>query len=184
MRFRQAILVAAILSGFVCAARADQSPFADSGAQASSREQAPQHSQNRDPSPSGNSDGGQADASIVRSQIVLAVYCVLIVGASLFGGWLPRRLQISHTRMQVIISAIAGLMLSIGVFHMLPHAIEELGEDGADHAAYGLMGGLVVMFLLLRIFSFHQHSHSGHSIPSDALGHGQPHSDPQPRLRS
>jgi zinc and cadmium transporter len=179
VRFRQAILVAAILSGFVCAARADQSPFADSGAQASSREQAPQHSQNRDPSPSGNSDGGQADASIVRSQIVLAVYCVLIVGASLFGGWLPRRLQISHTRMQVIISAIAGLMLSIGVFHMLPHAIEELGEDGADHAAYGLMGGLVVMFLLLRIFSFHQHSHSGHSIPSDALGHGQPHSDPR-----
>jgi zinc and cadmium transporter len=109
----------------------------------------------------------------------LAVYCALIVGASLFGGWLPQRLQISHTRMQVIISVIAGLMLSIGIFHMLPHAIEELGEEGADHAAYGLMAGLVVMFLLLRIFSFHQHSHSGYSTPSDALGHGQPHSDPR-----
>ena len=130
-------------------------------------------------SPSENSRGGQAEASIARSRIVLAIYCVLIVGASLFGGWLPRRLQIAHTRMQVIISVIAGLMLSIGVFHMLPHAIEELGEEGADRAAYGLMAGLVVMFLLLRIFSFHQHSHSGHSTPSDVLGHGDTHSDPR-----
>ncbi len=109
----------------------------------------------------------------------MTAYCVLIVGASLFGGWLPRRLQISHTRMQVVVSLIAGLMLSIGIFHMLPHAIEELGEEGADHAAYGLMAGLVVMFLLLRIFSFHQHSHGGRLIDSDPLGHGDSHSDPR-----
>jgi zinc and cadmium transporter len=188
VRFFQAILAAAIVGGLVCAARANQSSSTDSPP-AASRKQAPRHSEIHEPSrgklilraqsPSENSSGGQAEASIARSRIVLAVYCVLIVGASLFGGWLPRRLQISHTRMQVIISVIAGLMLSIGVFHMLPHAIEELGEEGADRAAYGLMAGLVVMFLLLRIFAFHQHSHSGHSAPSDALGHGHPHSNPR-----
>jgi zinc and cadmium transporter len=189
VRFFQAILAAAILGGLSCAARANQSPTADSPNRPASREQASEHSQIRDPSPgqsraqapspSGNSNDRQTEASIVRSRIVLAIYCALIIGASLFGGWLPRRLQISHTRMQMIISVVAGLMLSIGVFHMLPHAIEELGEEGADRAAYGLMAGLVVMFLLLRIFSFHQHSHPGHSTPSDALGHGHAHSDPR-----
>jgi zinc and cadmium transporter len=189
VRFFQGILAAAIVGGLVCAARANQPSSTDSRAPAASRKQAPRHREiaersrgeliTRAQSPGGNSSGVQAETSIARSRIVLAVYCALIVGASLFGGWLPRRLQISHTRMQVIISVIAGLMLSIGVFHMLPHAIEELGEEGADRAAYGLMAGLVVMFLLLRIFSFHQHSHSGHSAPSDALGHGHPHSDPR-----
>jgi zinc and cadmium transporter len=192
VRLFQAILAAAILGGLVCAARANQSPSADSPTRPASLEQAPEHTRLRDPSagqsseqapsPSGNSNRGQPEASIARSRIVLAVYCALIVGASLFGGWLPRRLQISHTRMQVVISVIAGLMLSIGIFHMLPHAIEELGEEGADRAAYGLMAGLVVMFLLLRIFSFHQHSHSGHSTASDALGHGHPHSDPRSQV--
>ena len=76
-------------------------------------------------------------------------------------------------------------MLSIGIFHMLPHAIEELGEEGADHAAYGLMAGLVVMFLLLRIFSFHQHSHAGHSIAERCPGaRGQPFRSAQSCLRS
>jgi hypothetical protein len=71
------------------------------------------------------------EPSHIGSRVLLGLYCALIVGASLFGGWLPRRLQMSHTRMQVTISLIAGLMLSIGVFHMLPHALEELGDEGA-----------------------------------------------------
>jgi zinc and cadmium transporter len=189
VRFRQAILATAILGCFIFAARANQPPPTDSSARAVFREQTPEQNEIRDPtrdqliaraqSPSEHSNDGQAEASIARSRVVLTAYCVLIVGASLFGGWLPRRLQISHTRMQVVISLIAGLMLSIGIFHMLPHAIEELGEDGADHAANGLMAGLVVMFLLLRIFSFHQHSHGGHSTHSDPLGHGDSHSDPR-----
>ena len=188
MRSFQAILAAAVLGGLVCAAFANQSPSADSHAPAS-RDQAQGQSGipgrshgeliQRAQSPSENSASGQAEAPVARSRIVLAVYCVLIVGASLFGGWLPGRLQISHTRMQVIISVIAGLMLSIAVFHMLPHAMEELGEDGADYAAYGLMAGLVLMFLLLRSFSVHQHSHAGHSTSGDTLGHGHAHSDPR-----
>ena len=189
MRFLQALLAASVIVCLVSAARPDRSSFSDSSHQASTRIEVPQNGQGPDPqpgqvnvraqSPSGNSIGGLADASIVRSRRVLIAYCALIVGASLLGGWLPQRLRMSHTRMQVVISLIAGLMLSIGIFHMLPHAIEELGEDGADHAAYGLMAGLVVMFLLLRIFSFHQHSHAAHSPQSDAVGYGDSHSDPR-----
>jgi zinc and cadmium transporter len=129
---------------------------------------------------SASSHASRAEPSIAGSRLLLVVYCALIVGASLFGGWLPSRLRMSHTGMQVAISLIAGLMLSIGIFHMLPHALEELGDEGTDLAAYGLMAGLVAMFLLLRIFSFHQHSHGGTSTESDSLGHGYPHSDPRP----
>lgn len=189
MRFLGVVLAASVVGCFVSAAHADQPPSLSSRARASSREQAPRRDEGRDPSPGQgtaraqspreDSSGGQAQASIARSRIVLSAYCALIVGASLFGGWLPQRLQISHTRMQVLISLIAGLMLSIGIFHMLPHAIEELGEEGADLAGYGLMGGLVLMFLLLRVFSFHQHSQTGHATHSDALGHGDCHSDPR-----
>jgi zinc and cadmium transporter len=90
----------------------------------------------------------------------------MIIGASLLGGWLPQRFELSHTRMQMIISLIAGLMLAIGVFHMLPHAVVELGDDGPDKAAVGMMAGLVGMFLILRLFAFHQHS------PPQAFVHG------------
>ena len=111
VRFRQAILAAAILGCFIFAARTTNRRQRIPPHEPSSREQTPRAQ--RDPrsargqliaraqSPSENSNGGQAEASIARSRVVLAAYCVLIVGASLFGGWLPRRLQISHTRMQV-----------------------------------------------------------------------------------
>ena len=89
--------------------------------------------------------------------ILLGLYCLAIIGASLLGGWLPQLMNLTHNRMQVFISLIGGFMLGIGVFHMLPHALVELGDRGPDLAAYGMMGGLVVMFLLLRVFHFHHH---------------------------
>jgi zinc and cadmium transporter len=89
--------------------------------------------------------------------ILLGLYCLSIIGASLVGGWLPQLMNLTHNRMQIFISVIGGFMLGIGVFHMLPHALVELGDRGPDLAAYGMMGGLVVMFLLLRVFHFHHH---------------------------
>lgn len=91
------------------------------------------------------------------SLVWLGAYCVVVIAASLLGGWLPQWFVLSHNRMQVAISLIGGMMLGIGVFHMLPHALVELGPDGPDLAAHGMMAGLVVMFLLLRAFHFHHH---------------------------
>lgn len=86
---------------------------------------------------------------------VLVGYCVLIVLGSLVGGHLPSLVTLDHNRMQTIISFVGGLMLGIGVFHMLPHALHEVGD--ADFVALWMMGGLLVMFFLLRTFHFHQH---------------------------
>ena len=57
--------------------------------------------------------------------------------------------------MQTIISLVGGLMLGIGVFHMLPHALHEVGD--INFVARWMMLGLLVMFFLLRTFHFHQH---------------------------
>ena len=47
----------------------------------------------------------------LRMVLVLAVYLALIVLASLGGGWLTARMRLTHTRMQLIMSFVAGLML-------------------------------------------------------------------------
>jgi zinc and cadmium transporter len=110
--------------------------------------------------------------------ILLGLYCIAIIGASLLGGWLPQLVNLTHTRMQLLISLTGGFMLGIGVFHMLPHALVELGDAGPDRAAYGMMAGLIIMFLLLRVFHFHHHGPSEvlcrHDDP--AAAHEHPHS--------
>lgn len=86
---------------------------------------------------------------------VLIGYCVLIVLASLSGGYLPSLIRLNHNRMQTIISFVGGLMLGIGVFQMIPHALHE--TEDIDFVACWMMIGLLVMFFLLRTFHFHQH---------------------------
>lgn len=87
----------------------------------------------------------------------LTVYCVLIVAASLLGGWLPSLVTLTHKRMQVMMSGVGGLMLGIALFHMLPHALEVLGPGRIDAATAWMMAGLITMFFMLRAFHFHHH---------------------------
>src|SRR5207249_4159320 len=54
--------------------------------------------------------------------ILLAIYCALILLASLLGGWLPLMVRLTHTRLQVATSFVAGLMLGVAVLHLVPHA--------------------------------------------------------------
>lgn len=82
-------------------------------------------------------------------------YSALIVLASLAGGWLLLIARLTHTRMQLLMSFVAGMMLGVGVFHMLPHAYQEIGS--LDRAVWWLMIGLLAMFFLQRLFHFHQH---------------------------
>ena len=60
--------------------------------------------------------------------VLLAAYCLLILVASLGGGMLPIWLRLTHTRMQIATSAVAGLMLGVGLLHMFAHAAESLGS--------------------------------------------------------
>ncbi len=94
--------------------------------------------------------------------MTLAVYCGLVVIASLVGGALPSRLKVTHTRLQVTISFVAGLMLGVALLHMIPHAAEETSIDATARWA---VVGLLVMFFLIRLFHFHEHE--------AGMGHGE-----------
>ena len=85
----------------------------------------------------------------------VGLYAVIILVASLGGGWLPIVARLSHTHTQVLMSFVAGLMLGVGVFHMLPHANME--TRSLDQTVWWLMIGLLTMFFLQRFFHFHQH---------------------------
>ena len=116
--------------------------------------------------------------------LLLLSQCVLIVLASLFGGWLPQILQLTHTRMQVIISFVGGLMLGIGLFHMVPHSLHEL--KSIDRTMWWMVVGILTMFFLLRTFHFHQHEpleitvaepHDGKEHSENSSSHTHSHSD-------
>ena len=79
-------------------------------------------------------------------------------------GFLPELSRMTHIRMQMSLSAIGGLILGIAVLHLWPHAVEELGENGADRAASWVIVGMVGTFLMLRLFHFHHHgqAHPAH----------------------
>jgi zinc and cadmium transporter len=88
-------------------------------------------------------------------RFVLVIYLALIVLASLGGGWLTARMRLTHTRMQLIMSFVAGLMLGVCFLHMVPHSIH--GTGSADVSMIWLVAGLLTTFFLIRAFQFHQH---------------------------
>ena len=100
-------------------------------------------------------------------QILAGIYCVAVVLASLAGGWLPLVVRLTHTRLQVSMSLCGGLMLGIGLLHLLPHSVAVLGS--LDRAIWWMMAGLLTMFFLIRAFHFHQHE------PPDAQRTDVPH---------
>lgn len=105
--------------------------------------------------------------------ILLTFYCVLIVFASLVGGWLPSLVRLTHTRMQLMMSFVAGLMLGVGVLHLLPHAVGEL--QSVDLAVGWMLFGLLLMFFLIRIFHFHHHGPAAVDKAAVVEEHGHTH---------
>lgn len=100
---------------------------------------------------------------------LLILYCLAIAACSFGGGLLPQHVTMTHTRTQLVMSLVSGLMLGVAFYHLLPHSVNLMGGEGAvDRAVWWLVVGLVSMFLLLRLFHFHQHDFSG----EDAHDHG------------
>ncbi len=95
---------------------------------------------------------------------VLLVYCLLILVASLVGGLVPLVVKLTHTRMQLAISLVAGFMLGVAVLHLLPHALMTI-QPGP--AAKWLIAGLLAMFFLERFFCFHHHDAPPDNPPVD-----------------
>ncbi len=100
----------------------------------------------------------------MRTEYLLVIYCLLVVVASIAGGWLPSVMRMTHLRTQVLMSFVAGLMLAIAMLHLLPHSVNALGS--ASKAGAATLAGVVVMFLLMRLF--HAHDHSVAEVPDTA----------------
>ncbi len=109
--------------------------------------------------------------------LTLIVYCCIIAIASALGGSLPTIIRLTHRRIQLTLSLVAGVMLGVAFLHLLPHAIRIL--DQPELVFYVCLGGLLFMFFMIRTFHFHQHdlafedqhSHSKKDLCSDEKHH-------------
>ena len=91
--------------------------------------------------------------AVISGVWLLVIYCTFVLLASLAGGWLPLLVHLTHTRLQMAISLVAGLMLGIALLHFLPDAAEQL--QSLDRTVGWVLGGFVAMFFLQRFFHFH-----------------------------
>lgn len=105
---------------------------------------------------------------------LLAIYCALVLVASLAGGWVLLIIHPTHARLQVAISFVAGLMLGIALLHFLPDAEEQL--HSMDRTVGWLLGGFLAMFFLQRFFHFHHHD-SPEGDPEDCCHDHEEHRD-------
>lgn len=104
--------------------------------------------------------------------LLIAGYCSLVALASLAGGTLPSLLRLTHTRMQLIMSFVGGLVLAVALLHLIPHAAAETGS--VDQAVGAALGGLLTMFFLIRIFHVHQHGPVDPAVGT-SCDHHHPH---------
>ncbi|MDB4476126.1 ZIP family metal transporter [bacterium] len=108
--------------------------------------------------------------------LLLLCYGAALIVFSVAGGALTQRIAMTHTRTQLAMSLVSGLMLGIAFFHLLPHAVLTLGvEEGLSVVMSWLMLGLVVMLLLLRMLHFHQPDYPVEALASCDHGHDHEH---------
>jgi zinc and cadmium transporter len=86
---------------------------------------------------------------------LLAIYCGLVLLASLAGGWVLLALRLTHARLQTGVSFVSGLMLGMAMLHFIPHAFHE--NHSMDRTMGLALGGFLVMFFLQRFFPHHHH---------------------------
>ncbi|QDT64862.1 ZIP family metal transporter [Calycomorphotria hydatis] len=104
---------------------------------------------------------------------VAVVYSVLIAVASYFGGSLPAMMRITHTKMQLLMSAVGGLMLGIALFQLLPHALEMVPDN--QTVMLWLAAGLLTLFVLIRAFHFHSHEVAVDEPAEEGVPHTHDH---------
>jgi zinc and cadmium transporter len=101
---------------------------------------------------------------------LLVAYCLLILAASLLGGWVPLLVRLTHRRMEILVSFVSGVMLGVALLHLLPHAWmqraeqlaataggEAIGHAFVDPIVWWMLAGFLVMFFIERFFCYHHH---------------------------
>lgn len=109
--------------------------------------------------------------SLVASpSLQIGLYCVLVALASLLGGWILLVIHLTHLRLQLASSLVAGLMLAMALLHFIPHAAEH--SHSVEQTMLWVLGGFLAMFLLQRFFPHHHHD-----VPDgdpECCGHPRP----------
>ena len=103
--------------------------------------------------------------------VLSVVYCVAVAIASLLGGSIPHWIRLTHTRLQLALSFVAGVILGVGLLHMIPHGFFALAKVNAataiDQVMLWTLGGFLLMFFLERFFHFHHHEAPAEDAPHD-----------------
>lgn len=100
--------------------------------------------------------------------MLLVAYSGVVLLASLVGGRLSEYGAMTHTRTQLVMSLVAGFLLGVALFHLLPHSLAWIpGPDAIDMAMLWAVLGMVAMIVLLRAFPFHQHDFSAEAYSRD-----------------
>ncbi len=86
----------------------------------------------------------------------LIVACIAVFFASLLGGMALAAVKITHRKLQMLVSMVAGLMLGVAMLHLLPASTVKLPDPQYGYVI--ALIGLLAMFFLVRLFDFHQHS--------------------------
>jgi len=106
--------------------------------------------------------------------VTLAVQLGLVAAAAFAGGRSLAFLTLGHRPMQVLLSLTGGVLLGVGMLHLIPHAFLELGRD-ADATMGWVLAGFFAMFVLERAFHGHAHhvadSGADADAPHAACGH-------------
>lgn len=103
--------------------------------------------------------------------LLLTIYCALIALVSLLGGVLPNLVRLTHNRMQRLLSFVGGLILGVGLLHLVPHATSTLRS--LDLTMRWVAGGILTTFFLIR--AFHTHNHDIPGGGHDGGGHDHDH---------
>jgi zinc and cadmium transporter len=86
---------------------------------------------------------------------ILGFYCLMVLLASLTGGWLLISTKLTHSKLQLSVSCVAGLMLGMALLHFIPHAYFQI--QSLDRTVSWTLGGFLAMFFLQRFFHYHHH---------------------------
>jgi zinc and cadmium transporter len=90
--------------------------------------------------------------------LAVALFAAIAL-VSMGGGLVPLMFRLTHTRIQLYLSASAGVMLGAAFFHMLPHAAELIPRTFGLWTAVGVIG----LYFVQRFVAPHSHEFETHS---------------------
>ena len=112
----------------------------------------------------------------------MSAYSAAIFAVAFLGGKLAALGTMTHVRTQILMSLVAGFILGIAMYHLVPHSLERIsGPDTVKKAVAWMMFGMILMIFLLRVFHFHQHDFS---VEASDLYHQHDHGDSDVHSRS